>query len=436
MNRESSIDHYDRSFAVRAIRNLDFSPLPHIAQLQTPAVICDEGPIELVLPNLHNCDSYGWQIAQDEVFTNPIDYTGQTLDATYNGWYLRLWATNEEGTTYSNTVRISIHGSSTSYTEVASCEPFSWNGQTYSVSGVYQAALTNYWGCDSIATLNLTINQPDDYFIPYPTYACDSYEWGDLTLTESGVYQQTFTNQHGCDSTVTMSLFINHNVESQFMDLGCGEYDWNGQIYTESGVYQQSFPATNGCDSIVTLHLTVKPLAPVTQIQGESLIYYADNGVNSYSIDPVPGCFGYAWSIDNGWPIVSGADSNECSVNLNFAGTATLSVKVYTECGFIQRTLFINHDVRPDITIYPNPTRSEFNMVLSGMKGEAVVEIHNYLGQLIDRFSVDTEIDGLTIPYSLQGKAAGIYYISVANSFHVITKKLVKTAAADTGYGY
>ena len=485
MNRESSVDHYDRNFAVRAIRNLDFSPLPIIGQLQAPAAICDEGPIELVLPNLHNCDSYGWQIAQDEAFTNPIDYTGQTLDETYNGWYLRLWATNEEGITYSNVIQIAVHHTTEGSESVETCKAYLWNGQSYTATGTYQTTLTNQWGCDSIATLyltitgpisneinvaacdhyiwngieynesgdynqlfqtpgdcdsivtmHLTVNQPDEYFIPYPTYACGSMEWGDMTLTESGVYQQTFANQHGCDSIVTMSLFVNQNVESQFMDLGCGEYDWNGQIYTESGVYQQTFPAANGCDSIVTLYLTVKALPPVTQILGENYIYYMDNGVYTYSIDPVPGCFGYAWTIDNGWPIVSGADTNECSVNLNFAGTATLTVKVYTECGFIQRTLFINHDVRPNFTIYPNPTRSEFNMVLSGMKGKAVIEIHDYLGQLIDRFSVDTEIDGLTIPYSLQGKSAGIYFISVTNSYRIITKKLVKTAAADTGYGY
>jgi hypothetical protein len=70
------------------------------------------------------------------------------------------------------------------------------------------------------------------------------------------------------------------------------------------------------------------------------------------------------------------------------------------------------------------------------MKGKAIIEIHDYLGQLIDRFSLNTEVDGLTIPYSLQDKAAGIYFISVANNFNVITKKLVKTAAAVTGYGY
>ncbi len=472
------------SMAVRPIRNLDFSPTPHIGQLFAPDVICGSGPLELVTPNLYNADSYGWEIAMDDMFTNPIDYTGQSLDESYNGWYLRLWATNEEGITYSNVVQISVHQSTEGSESIETCKAYLWNGQTYTATGTYQTTLTNQWGCDSIATLyltitspisneidvtacshyiwngieytesgdynqlfqtqgdcdsivtmHLTINQPDAYFIPYPTYACDVMEWGSMTLSESGIYMQTFTNQLGCDSVVTMSLFINHNVEHEFMDLGCGEYNWNGEIYTQSGEYQQTFTAANGCDSIVTLHLTVKEMAPVSQIQGETQIYYKDNGLYRYSIDPVPGCFGYSWTINNDWQISNG-DSNECMVNISHSGTATLTVKVYTECGYIERTLYINHDTRPTVAVYPNPTANQFTIKLSGMRDTVVIEIYDYLGQLIDRFSQDADIQGTEIPYSLEGKAAGVYLISITNYFSIFTKKLVKTAPVGSGYSW
>ena len=482
--RGNYYDEYGRNLAVRAVRNLDFLPTPHIGMLYAPDVICGSGPLELVLPNLFNADSYGWEISVNETFTNPIAYTGQILDESYNGWYLRLWATNEEGTTYSNLVQISIHHTTEGSESVETCKAYLWNGQTYTATGTYQTTLTNQWGCDSIAilhltitgpvsneinvtacehyiwngieytetgdynqlfqtlgdcdsivTMHLTINQPDEYFIPYPTYACNIMEWGSMTLTESGAYTQTFTNQLGCDSIVTMSLFVNQNVHHEFMDLGCGEYNWNGEIYTQSGEYQQTFVAANGCDSIVTLHLTLKEMAPVSQIHGESQIYYKDHGQYTYSIDPVPGCFGYSWTIDNDWQIFH-SDSNECTVNINYPGTATLTVKVYTECGYIERTLRINHDARPTIAVYPNPTTDQFTIKLSGMRGKVTIEIHDYLGQCIDRFTRDADIQGLEIPYSLQGKAAGVYLISITNEFTIFTKKLVKTAAACTGMGY
>lgn len=468
--------------AVRPVRNLDFSPTPHIGQLFAPDIICGSGPLELVTPNLYNADSYGWEISVNEVFTNPIAYTGQTLDESYNGWYLRLWATNNDGTTYSNVVPISIHHATVGAEDIETCKAYLWNGQTYTATGTYQTILTNQWGCDSIATLyltitgpisneievtacahyvwngvdysesgdynqlfqttgdcdsivtmHLTINQPEEYFIPYPTYACHAMEWGSMTLDESGVYTQTFTNQQGCDSVVTMSLFMNQNVEHEFMDLGCGEYNWNDEIYTQSGTYQQSFLAANGCDSIVTLHLTVKEMAPVSQIHGETYIYYRDHGLYTYSIDPVPGCFGYSWTIDNDWQIKN-AESNECAVNINYPGAATITVKVYTECGFIERSLHISHDVQPTVTVYPNPTTNQFTIKVAGMRGKAIIEIHDYLGQLLDCFSQDADIQGVEIPYSLQDKAAGVYLISIKNDLTVITKRLVKTAAAFGGF--
>ena len=76
---KTNIDLGSGHFAVRPIRDLEFSPLPHIGYLNEPAVICDEGPIELVMPNLINADNYGWEISDDAAFTNPIAYTGQIM---------------------------------------------------------------------------------------------------------------------------------------------------------------------------------------------------------------------------------------------------------------------------------------------------------------------------------------------------------------------
>ena len=123
-------------------------------------------------------------------------------------------------------------------------------------------------------------------------------------------------------------------------------------------------------------------------------------------------------------------------VNISHSGTATLTVKVYTECGYIERTLYINHDTRPTVAVYPNPTANQFTIKLSGMRDTVVIEIYDYLGQLIDRFSQDADIQGTEIPYSLEGKAAGVYLISITNYFSIFTKKLVKTAPVGSGYSW
>ena len=128
-------------------------------------------------------------------------------------------------------------------------------------------------------------------------------------------------------------------------------------------------------------------------------------------------------------------DAPECTVNINSPDTATLTVRVYTYCGYVERSIFINHDSRPNVVIYPNPTDGDFNIVLYGMRGKAVIVIYDYLGQYIGRFSVDTDLEGIVIPYSLVGKAAGVYLVVVHNDFDTITKKVVKIRPA-THYFY
>ena len=213
----------------------------------------------------------------------------------------------------------------------------------------------------------------------------------------------------------------------------CDSYTWNGTTYTESGIYEQTFTAEQGCDSIVVLDLTVEASSYVSPIHGESLIYYQTNDTFTYNIDPVSGCFGYEWSLEGPWSINFSPDSPECAVNVTSPGTATLKVRVYTECGYVERRLFINHDAHPDIVVYPNPTKGEFNIVLYGMQGEAVIVVYDYLGQFIDRFGVDTNLEGTIVPYSLAGKAAGVYLICAMNHYEKVTKKVIKETPSSYG---
>ena len=232
---------------------------------------------------------------------------------------------------------------------------------------------------------------------------------------------------------LNIHVHLGDTIHNYLYKAACDSYTWNGTTYTESGLYEQTFTSAQGCDSIVILDLTLGASSYVSPIHGESLIYYQTNGQYTYSIAPVEGCFGYEWSIDGPWTIQFSPDSPECIVNITSPGTATLKVRVYTACGSVERTLFINHDARPDIVIYPNPTQGEFNIVLYGMEGESVVVIYDYLGQLIGRFHVDADIHGTLVPYSLAGKAAGIYMVSAINRYHKVTKKVIKSTPSSFG---
>jgi hypothetical protein len=58
-------------------------------------------------------------------------------------------------------LNLTIRNSTASSTSDAICAaalPYSWNGSNYTASGVYTFTSTNAAGCDSVATLNLTVN--------------------------------------------------------------------------------------------------------------------------------------------------------------------------------------------------------------------------------------------------------------------------------------
>ena len=222
-------------------------------------------------------------------------------------------------------------------------------------------------------------------------------------------------------------------VTSTFTVNACDSYTWNDSTYFESGDYTQQFTSSEGLDSIVTLHLTISIGPKVGEIQGLQNFFYNDYGTFTYTIDSVPGAFGYEWSIDNDWTLHSSSNSPQCSLGIYSKGKGTLTVHIYSECGLIERKLLINHDHEPGIKIFPNPNYGKFNIQLYGLEGTTILEVHDYLGQLIDRFEVQSALNGMTIPYSLSGKAAGVYLISITNGHEHYYKKVVKDYAGSYG---
>ena len=137
------------------------------------------------------------------------------------------------------------------------CEAYFWNGEWQYTSGQYSDTTTNSVGCDSIAILNLTINNPVN--TATTVTACDSYTWQEAVITTSGTYHYTHTDAHSCTQDDTLYLTINHNDTVIVDEEVCDSLTWYGTTYTASayGVQYLIVPNTVGCDSIFFLDLTV-----------------------------------------------------------------------------------------------------------------------------------------------------------------------------------
>jgi hypothetical protein len=215
-------------------------------------------------------------------------YTWNGTTYTSSGSYDYV-TVNSNGCDSTATLNLTINGSTTSTINVTTCGGYMFNGSVYFQSGAYTYTTTNVSGCDSTVTLNLTINNATSSNIGVTE--CDSYIWNGTTYTSSGVYSFHTTNAAGCDSTATLALVIFNSTTSTIDVTIPNTYTWNGTTYTSSGVYTWLGTNAAGCDSTATLNLTILtcdvPLNPVTHtilLDRATLSWDAVSGVHHYQI--------------------------------------------------------------------------------------------------------------------------------------------------------
>ena len=183
------------------------------------------------------------------------------------------------------TLNLTIFNSYSVVDSQVHCQPFTWiNGVTYSSSNntaIYNANTIN--GCDSIITLNLTINNPS--IGTDVQQHCNSYTWIDgITYTSNNDTSTfTLTNSHGCDSVVFLNLTIFDNYQITDIHTVCDSFTWiDGNTYTANN-NTASFTLTgeNGCDSIINLDLKIIN-EPKFEIYGNQNWCESDSSANFY----------------------------------------------------------------------------------------------------------------------------------------------------------
>gem|GEM_PF-2021359 len=158
--------------------------------------------------------------------------------------------------------------SSTTDTSICAGKSFTFNGVTYDSTGSYTAILTNSVGADSLAHLNLIVKDTSTSTTKQSICQGGSYTFNGTTYSKAGTYSFHLTNAVGCDSLATLVLTVKDTSTSTTKQSICqgGSYTFNGTTYSKAGTY--SFHLTNavGCDSLATLVLTVTDTSTSTTI--------------------------------------------------------------------------------------------------------------------------------------------------------------------------
>jgi hypothetical protein len=218
--------------------------------------LCLGSSVQLIV-EADSGSTFQWSPANDLSNTNN-DSVVVTPSFAGDITYL-IVATDTSGCIDSVNVSVIANSATTGFVSATSCNSYTLNGQAYTTSGSYTQNLMNAAGCDSTLTLNLTINASNTG-TDLQT-ACDNYTWidGNTYTSSNTTATYTLSNSAGCDSVVTLNLTLNYSNTGIDVQTACDNYTWiDGNTYTSSNTTAtHTLSNSAGCDSVVTLNLTI-----------------------------------------------------------------------------------------------------------------------------------------------------------------------------------
>ncbi len=338
------------------------------------------------------CDSYTW--------IDGNTYTSSNNTATHT-------LTNVAGCDSLVTLNLTINHSGTGTDIITACDSYTWiDGNTYTSSNnTATYTLTTIAGCDSLVTLNLTINYPNtgtDIIT-----ACGSYTWIDgITYTSSNnTATHTLTNAAGCDSVVTLNLTINYPNTSTDIITACGSYTWlDGIAYTSSNnTATHTLTNAAGCDSVVTLNLTINTVdvtvaeagMTITANQLEAAYQWMDC---SNSNAPITGETGRSYTaMGNG----------NYAVEITLNGCKDTSACISVSALNLSENSFIR-----ELRVYPNPTQGTLFIEFEDAPKIINLLLMTNSGQVIENMPFgDTRLIEVEIKHP-----AGVYLLEVTDN--------------------
>lgn len=190
------------------------------------------------------------------------------------------------------------------------------------------------------------------------------------TYTTTGTYTESYLNASGCDSLVTINLTINDTTYQTLTETACDSFVLNGQRYDSTGTYVQLLANAAGCDSILTLELTINTIE-ATVAQTEDTLTATTTGAS------------YQWlDCENLSPIVGATDSVFVpTISGNYALTVSANGCTDTSACFNIVIIGINESFGERFSLYPNPTMGGITIALGGHYPQVQVTVSTLTGQ-------------------------------------------------------
>ncbi len=377
------------------------------------------------LTNAVGCDSV---ITLDLTINNSTYYTDVHTVCDSLVWIDgNTYYTNNNSATYtiSNTagcdsvITLDLTINNSSGTDVlVACDSLTWiNGITYysSINNITHT-LSNAAGCDSVVTLDLTINYST--FSTDQQIACDSFTWidGNTYYSDNNTAIYTQSNAVGCDSVISLDLTINHSTNWTDIHTACDSFTWVDGITYYANNNSATYTLTNsvGCDSIMHLDLTINTVNSSVTQTGDTLFANTLNAT-------------YQWlNCNNGYAIIPGESYRQFIATANGVYAVEINENNCTDtstCFNITGIGIETIEYELGFRIFPNPTKGKVELFFNREIGDAEIIIMNSIGQFVLRQKISSTD---YISTKIIG-APGVYYLRVVDlSGQTLAVKVIK----------
>ncbi len=297
------------------------------------------------------------------------------------------------------------------------CGSYMWiDGNTYSTNNTTAThVLTNANGCDSVITLNLTINNSTTGIDTQ--VSCGSYLWinGFTYNSSNSTATHVLTNANGCDSVVTLNLTINNATMGTDIINSCTPITWiDGNTCTSSNTSAtHTLVNSIGCDSVVTLDLTILTVdATVSQVG--TVLTANTTGAN------------YQWlDCNNGNTNIAGATGQTYTATANGSYAVEVAQNGCAEtsaCIVVNGVGLLENNLSQQVNLYPNPTNGNFYIDLGEAFKQAEILIFDLNGRVVfEKIVTKTPLINLNF------KATnGVYFVKLITDDEQAVVKLIK----------
>ncbi len=274
----SSVSHIDTgfTFSTPALNSKDTFWVSAHGCINSPRIpiVVDIFPQSGTSTSISNCSSYYWTISGN-TYLNSGTYYDTSININNCIQY--------------DTLNLTILPATSSTSSISACNSYLWplNNQTYYTSGLYFDTLINSVGCDSIISLNLTINSVNASITQNgiqlsATVSGATYQWIECNPFQviNGATAQTFTPISNGDYAVIVTQNNCSDTSSCANVIGVGL----DKLTTSTGIYLSPNPSKSVF--ILQFDEEVSEVAiSISDLTGHQIIHSQMRNIKDYSIN-------------------------------------------------------------------------------------------------------------------------------------------------------